>query len=261
MAAEKFLAADHCRRKNLPATVYPEQTPLWERDVAEEMLAFKPPSADLSDVQESLSKSAEKLMESPLESIPLPTSPFINSKVEKKLFQEEDPFQFTEQIPTERKVDIFESYELSAPPLSPKTTKENKRDPIEDFLKASQAHAEQHRDADFFDQEADMEQEEDEEEPFHDVGPSHEEIKKEANIFAAPIAPQSPKPVSHSALDDFDAELEQQLAAFNIGGGVSHAAGPSAGFHPHPPFSGEAPKKKSSPDSDDGWGDDDDEFK
>ncbi|VUZ39819.1 unnamed protein product [Hymenolepis diminuta] len=261
LAAEKFLAADHCRRKNLPATVYPEQTPLWERDVAEEMLAFKPLSSDLSDVQESLSKSAENLMGSPLESTPLPTLPFINSKVEKKPFQEEDPFQFTEEIPTEKKVDIFESYEFSASPLSPKTTKENKRDPIEDFLKASQAHAEQHRGADFFDQEANMEQEEDEEEPFHDVGPSHEEIKKETNIFAAPIAPQSQKPASHSALDDFDAELEQQLAAFNIGGGVSYAAGPSAGFHPQPPFSGESPKKKSSPDSDDGWGDDDDEFK
>lgn len=32
----------------------------------------------------------------------------------------------------------------------------------------------------------------------------------EANIFAAPIAPQSPKPDPHSTLDDFDTEQEQE---------------------------------------------------
>lgn len=255
LAAEKFLAADHRRREIMPAALYPEQTPLWERDIAEEMLMSTPLTTDLLDVNENLSKPDNNVMKSLLASKPIPTSPIISSTVNVRASQEKDPFKFTEQTPTE-KVDVFESYEPSAP-LSPKTTTENKRDPIEDFLKAFQSRAEKDQSVDLFFQEADKEPEEFDEEPFHDIGSFDEEKTKGVDIFGAP---QPPEPVSHSALDDFDAELEQQLAAFNIGGGVSYSTVPVVGFNPQPPSFSEASKKKSSGNSDDGWGNDDDEF-
>lgn len=257
----------------MPANSYITQTPLWERDIFEEMRDFKPPSADLLEVQESLSKPSP--FENPIESlltskqpsqhqeVKQSTPPAISPKLESKKPIGEDLFKFTQQAPAKITLDPFEP---SAPQLSPKlpATETTKRDAIDDFLKASQAHSEQSRGDDFFDPEVNMEQKDEEgkdEEFSHGLAPPFETTKKEMDSLAAPMsAPQPPKPAPHSALDDFDAELEQQLAAFNIGGrsGPSHNTDILAGFQPSV-----ASSKKSADlgddDGDDGWGDEDDE--
>lgn len=174
MASEKFLAKDRKVRRNLPASAYPSQTPVWERDIA-----------------------AEKMACGHLE---VPGTP--PAAIDTLLF--DDP---------------------SAPPLPPPSppTVHPASDPIADLLKLSS-------NAPTF--------------PPETRKPSVGDLEEEEDIFSTAVADHTgtvhpdvippvvvndpfhspnamPPTTSLLQPDIFDAELEQQLASFNISGGVS----------------------------------------
>ncbi|KAL5105903.1 Coatomer subunit beta [Taenia crassiceps] len=238
LAAEKWLAEDHKKRKTLPATAYPQQTPLWERNVTEEMAASEPLSADLLDVQKEV------------EFMPIPShdpmeelfgTPRIHTEEEEE--EEKGGFasfpnfdeprelipQFSE-VPevNQEKGDIF------APAEPPTPVIESKSDPIEDLLKLSQVHTE--ASAQNGAEEEDEEEEKDE--PFHDVGQQEDVV----NPFAS-LSTTEKHPIRLDDLKFDDLELEQQLAAFNIGA--------SEGI--------QKSSQKKNPTDDDGWGDENDD--
>ncbi|CDI98753.1 Coatomer subunit beta [Echinococcus multilocularis] len=204
LAAEKWLAEDHKKRRNLPATAYPQQTPLWERKIAEEMLSSKPLSADLLDIQKEV-----KLMGTP------PHDPIEELFGTQDTGRESDKGGFTPfrdfNEPKELIPEFLEASEVKeeerdvfAPLKPPAPAVESKSDPINDLLKLSQAHTEENVPND-----VEKEEDEEQEEPFHDAGQQGNVM----DLFASP-----PTAGNHPlGLDDFDVELEQQLSAFNIG--------------------------------------------
>lgn len=228
LATEKWLAEDHKKRKNLPATAYPQQTPLWERNVAEEMVASQPLSADLLDIQKEM-EFMPTPSHDPMEE--LFGTRDTQAEEEKGGFasfsQFNEPKEFTPEFlevseAEKEKGDIF------APPESPAPVVESKSDPIDDLLKLSQVHTEESAQNDV--------EEEEQDEPFHDAGQQEDVVNPFASL---PTAEKQPL-----GLDDFDAELEQQLAAFNIGASEGVQKPPS--------------QKKDLIDND-GWGDEDDD--
>ncbi|KAL5960627.1 Coatomer subunit beta [Taenia solium] len=233
LAAEKWLAEDHKKRKNLSATAYPQQTPLWERNVAEEMAASKPLSADLLDVQKEM------------EFVPTPPHDPMEELFGTQDMQAEEKGGFAsfpdfsepkESTPLfseapevkKEKEDVFAPLEPPAPVV------ESKSDPIDDLLKLSQVHMEEIGAQNDVEEE---DKEEEQDEPFHDVGQQEDVVN--------PFAPLSTTEKQPLGLDNFDAELEQQLAAFNIG--------VSEGVQQKPPS-----QKKVLAD-DDGWVDENDD--
>uniref|UniRef100_A0A5K3FPG1 Beta'-coat protein n=1 Tax=Mesocestoides corti TaxID=53468 RepID=A0A5K3FPG1_MESCO len=223
LEAERWLVHDRQVRRNLPASVYPQQTPVWERDVAQEMLS---------------SGGAAPDPRPPVDSI------------------------------------LFGDSEYEEPAKPP-------ADPVADLLKVSTQMQNQapHKVAVEEAEEEGVEDEDDEEVSFHDLGesdpkpfkcklptPPPSSMEQAFDPFSQLADFETPPPVQHTtsgvlhaapppapSMDDFDAELEQQLAAFNIGVESFGASGvaPSA-----PP----PPTQKSGAVIDDDWGDEDDDF-
>ncbi|VDM31600.1 unnamed protein product [Hydatigera taeniaeformis] len=211
LAAEKWLAEDHKKHKGLPATAYPQETPLWERNIAEEMIASKPLSADLMDV------------ENEMEFMPTPPHDPVEElfgtqdglKTEEKTKDGFAPFLDFEDEPRKLSPQFSKSPEEKIEgenilaPLEPPVPviDEGKSDPIDELLKLSEVHITKSAPRNDIEEEEEQDEEGEQEYSFHDAG----QQENAPNPFTSLSTPGK----QLFGLDDFDAELEHQLATFN----------------------------------------------
>ena len=236
MAAEKYLAKDRKERRNLPASAYPQQIPIWERDISEEMANCK---VSLDNI------GAPETLQDPMADLFAP-----HHQEERSSIEEFEPFDHPKpsndgflnvfERAEEKEIEAEENLFVPVEPSAPLAPLETKRDAIEDLLKMSQTHT--HSEENILEEDSRGVYEE---KAFQDVGQLGEEKLQEQPLFHLQKSPLPPEQPPSLLLDDFDTELEKQLAAINI-----RTEMPPEEKRSHHLEGG----------NDDGWGDENDDY-